>query len=256
MTYTTNEASSLTTQRLLAPAQDLSSVLTTFNYTLYLLAYLDNKVASFVRRAISLVRTTSKTSYPVSAESSSFARLGNLINEARTTLRLFGLIPLYVRARKLWDGPSLGEDKILYIVDVLQCGFDSMYHLLENIAFLTQHGIMPRRLTARWMGESGKKLAVMYALAHRAWFVAVSLHVVRYFRYAQIEWRKLSSEDEDKKGSWTDMIAPVAWLPLSWQAAGWTESAFSGSHLGIHGFFGVLMDLGRTEKLWQATQVA
>lgn len=234
--------------KLLTPMKDVGSILTTFNYTLYLLAYLDAKLSSFRGKIVALVSPTSRLHGTVAAESSSFAKLGSLIYETRTTLRLFGLIPLYARARELMQGRKPDEDRITYLIEVLRCAFDTAFHLLENVAFLIQHGVLSSHFAF------GKRVSSLYTLAHRAWFVGVSLKLVSLFRYAQLEFRKSVSDNKGESGGWTDLIVPLAWLPLSWQLAGWTESAFSDSHLGIHGVIGVLMDLGRTEKLWEATK--
>ncbi|KAG5810804.1 hypothetical protein H9Q74_003955 [Fusarium xylarioides] len=64
---------------LMKPTKDLGSVLTTFNYGLYLLAYFDSKAYNLKSKALSFVRPeTAFTALPgaAEAESSPFARLG------------------------------------------------------------------------------------------------------------------------------------------------------------------------------------
>ena len=85
--------SSLTTQRarLIASPGGLSAFLSTFNYTLYLLAYVESKSTPLKIRLYQLLNRTAAV--PSLDGPSHIAALGSLLSSTRTTLRLFGLLP-------------------------------------------------------------------------------------------------------------------------------------------------------------------
>ena len=130
----------LTPPRLFRPTKDLGSILTTFNYGLYLLAYFDAKAHKFKSHTLSLLTILTKSPTAAAlvghpeAELSPFAKLGKVVYNARTTLRLFGLLPIYVRARKLMIG-SQNMDKVLWAIEAVQCSLFATFQLLENVAF-------------------------------------------------------------------------------------------------------------------------
>ena len=98
--------------RLLAAPGGLSAFLSTFNYTLYLLTYLEAKTLPLQARLYALL---GKTLSPAAAAGPShIAALGALLSSCRTTLRLFGLFPLYAWLRQLLAGPKPGQDPVLY----------------------------------------------------------------------------------------------------------------------------------------------
>lgn len=136
------------------------------------MAYFDAKAHNFKSRALSLVTKNASidgalagaTAHP---EGSAFAKLGAVVYNARTTLRLFGLLPLYVRARKLMND-SKDMDKVLWAVSAVQCSLFTIFQFLENVAFLTENGVLSSRGR---VGQAGGRVAATYKLAHRAWFL-------------------------------------------------------------------------------------
>ncbi|KAI0128317.1 hypothetical protein BJ170DRAFT_594174 [Xylariales sp. AK1849] len=253
--------------KLLLPTKDLGSVLTTFNYGLYLLAYFDAKAHKVKSKALSLVTTEaaiSALSSIAEAESSPFARLGSVVANARTTLRLFGLLPIYVRARRLMND-SKGMDHFLYVIAVLQCSLFATFQFLENVAFLTDNGVLAKRGLGRWAGGAGGSVATIYRVAHRAWFLGIMCDFARLMREAQIFFRRnhidkgeITKEEAEKAAQWYyDWVRPLAWLPIGWQLSAWTQDGVAGlNNLGVQGIAGVLADLGRTATLWHATKEA
>jgi hypothetical protein len=130
------------------------------------------------------------------AEASPFAKLGAVVANTRTTLRLFGLLPIYVRARKLMND-SQGMDRVLYIIAVVQCSLFATYQFLENVAFLTDNGVLSRRSLGRMTGHASGSMATMYRIAHRAWFLGIMCDFARLMREAQIFFRRNHIDKSD-----------------------------------------------------------
>ena len=195
------------------------------------------------------------------AEASPFAKLGMVVSHARTTLRLFGLLPIYVRARKLMTD-SAGMDMVLWGIAMVQCSLFATFQFLENVAFLTDNGILSRRAMGQATNAAGR-VARLYRLAHRAWFLGIMCDFARLMREAQIFFRRqhidkndLTEEEAEKAAQWySDWIRPLAWLPIGWQLSAWTEEGMAGfNNLGLQGIAGVLADLKKTATLWRATK--
>ncbi len=256
------------TTRLFAPAKDLDSVLATFNYSLYLLAYLDAKSAPLKAKALAIVTheaTKSSLSEPLYPEASPFAKLGSIVYKARATLRLFGLFPIIVKARQLLKGPSKGADPLMHTMALVQCTLYGAFQFLENIAFLTEHGVFSKRLTARWATDVGSSAKALYRTAHRAWFLSILCDFMRVFRMGQlvISAGHVGEAAEKSQGTMSAArravhsipawVRPLAWLTIGWQLSGWTEDGIPGFNMGIRGTAGVLANIGRTMVLWDAT---
>ncbi|RMY64615.1 hypothetical protein D0863_09695 [Hortaea werneckii] len=105
--------------KLLAAPGGLSTFLSTFNYTLYILTYASAKSAPLQAKLYQLF-TRSPTTTAVDA-TTQLAALGGLLSSTRTTLRLFGLFPLYAWLRQLMQGPKPGDDSVLYSTQLTQC---------------------------------------------------------------------------------------------------------------------------------------
>ncbi|KAI0144949.1 hypothetical protein BJ166DRAFT_597011 [Pestalotiopsis sp. NC0098] len=272
--------------KLLAPTKDLGSILTTFNYALYLLAWLDGKAHNLKSKALHIVSAESKLMTTIvgsaQAEASPFAKLGSVLSNTRATLRLVGLLPIYVKVRKLLADKD--NDAVLRAIGLVQCAFFGTYQALENIAFLTDHGILSHKhghsrwthggpntsITAATMamaaaGPSGMSLRVagLYKIAHRAWFLGIMCDFARLMREAQIFFRRnhlekedITPEEAERAAHWYyDWIRPLAWLPIGWQLSAWSEQhEYKALNLGFQGIAGVLADLKQTASLWHATE--
>lgn len=237
-------------------------MLTTFNYALYLLAYFDHKAHGLKSTALSWVKpkdTLITITESPGPETSRFARLGRVVSEARLTLRLFGLLPIYVRVRQLMT--SKGMDQVLYFIAALQCSLLAAYQLLENVAFLTDKGVISRQGLGRW---TGGRVSTMYKIAHRAWFLSIMCDFARLVREAQIFFRRkhidqneITEEEAEKAAQWySDWIRPLAWLPIGWHLSSWNHDGLPGFNMGVKGVAGLLADLGRTASLWHKTKDA
>ncbi|KXL43819.1 hypothetical protein M433DRAFT_131072 [Acidomyces richmondensis BFW] len=247
--------------KLLAAPGGLSAFLSTFNYTLYLLAWLEAKSTPLKIRIYQLLNNTTVVTV-VDNGPSHIAALGSLLSSTRTTLRLFGLLPMYAWFRQLMQGPKPGQDRILYATSVTQCCLYISFQFLENVAFLTDHNVLPRSYTTRWTQASGGKTAKIYLWSYRSWMGGVLCDIVRLFREAQLERARrsqrtttdVSTMEEDKATDekwWSQMVVPLSWLPVAIQFS--KEGGIPGFNLGIMGLCGAMAGLGRTAELWAKT---
>ena len=141
--------------RLLAAPGGPSTFLSTFNYTLWLLAFLEAKSLPLQAK---LFQRLGKAAYPTSAVPgpSPIVALATLLSSARTTLRLLGLPPLYAWMRQLSQGPQKGQDSVLYATAVTQCAFYLIFQSFENIALLTDNKVFSSSLTSLSTSSSSK----------------------------------------------------------------------------------------------------
>ncbi|EME47533.1 hypothetical protein DOTSEDRAFT_69473 [Dothistroma septosporum NZE10] len=247
--------------KLLAAPGGLSAFLSTFNYTLYLLAHLDSNAAPLkARLAMFLNRQTAlPTVTPVvPAEPSPIQNLGSLLSATRTTLRLFGLLPLYAWARQLLQGPKQGQDQVLYATSVAQCTLYIIFQFCENVALLTDSKILPGSLTTKYTAKHGGKATAIYTTAYRAWFLGFCCDFVRLAREAQLDSGKRSTrsakDNEENDSKWyAELLVPMCWFPVGFQFAQFNESGFPGFNLGFMGAAGALAGLSKTRALWDAT---
>ena len=246
--------------RLLANPGGLSAFLSTFNYTLYLLVYLESKSVPLQARLYALVSRLTGKSADIIPKAGAVAQsrlqaLAVLLSSTRVTLRLFGLLPMYAWSRQLMQGPKPGQDRVLYATSVAQCSSYMTFQFLENVALLTDKAVLPETYTARWTAKDGGKTAKIYLWAYRFWFGGVLCDLVRLAREAQLkrsESGEKTTEDREADAKWwSDLAVPLAWTPVATQFS--TEGGLSWFNLGIMGACGGLAGLGRTLSLWQAT---
>lgn len=256
--------------KLLNAPGGLSAFLSTFNYTLYLLAHLDAKAAPLKTKLFLLLNratATPKITPAVPGEPSPIAALGQLFSKTRVTLRLLGLLPTYAWARQLLQGPKPGQDQVLYATAVTQCALYTAFQFLENVALLTDSKVLPASLTTRWTAPNGGDAAIIYKWSYRCWMLGFSTDLVRLAREAQLESSKRANrsaaetkdaaiQDADAQVDqkwWSDLVVPVAWMPVGLQFSQWNGVGFPGFNLGIMGACGVLAGLSKTKALWDST---
>lgn len=186
-----------------------------------------------------------------------------MVSTTRTTLRLFGLFPLYAWLRQLMQGPKPGQDQVLYTTAVTQCLLYIAFQFLENVGLLTDGKVLPTSYTSRWTRSSGGTTAKIYLWSYRAWMGGVLCDIVRLFREAQLDRNKraqrtgttdVSTREKDDKTDqqwWAQMVVPLSWLPVAVHAS--KEGGVPGFNLGLMGVCGALAGLGRTADLWAAT---
>jgi hypothetical protein len=201
---------------------------------------------------------------PVPGAPSSVASLATLLSQTRTTLRLFGLFPLYAWMRTLLQGPKEGQDTVLYGIAFTQCAGYIAFQFLENLALLTDNNVVPKSFSARFQGGVSNSPRI-YLWSYRAWLVGVSCDFFRLGREAQLTAAKrtgkstseksLAEVKEDVKAQdakwWNELMVPVAWLPVALHFS--KEGGIPGMNLGIMGAGGLIAGLGRTRGLWAQT---
>ncbi|KAL6702390.1 hypothetical protein ACN47E_002341 [Coniothyrium glycines] len=264
--------------KLLASPGGLSAFLSTFNYSLYILAYLQTKLPSLSNLAhslLALIRPTHHVAKPpattlvTNAGIPPIAALAVLISKARTTLRLFGLFPLYAWLRSLASGPKPGADMILHRIAVLQASSYFAYQALENISLLADSGVVSATTIAA-LNRGDSKTARVYLWAYRAWLGGVSCDFLRLGREWQLESRRRATrrqmisegravavyqDEEDAKFDsrwWTDLVIASAWLPMALHFSSST-GGIPGWNLGWMGACGLVAGSTRAKALWAAT---
>jgi len=240
----------------------LSAFLSTFNYTLYLLAYLDAKSAPLQAKFFALIgRLTGQPAMgpfvPYAETDSRFRALGALFAQTRVTLRLFGLFPMYAWFRTLMQGPKPGQDMVLYGAQLTQCTLYIAFQFLENVGLLTDNKVLPEAYTARWTASRQGKTSGIFLAAYRCWFAGVLCDLVRLGREAQLkgtsqEVKTADSEEERDAKWWTELAVPFCWSPVAAQFC--TDGGVSWFNLGLMGAGGGLAGLARTAALWRATE--
>jgi len=266
--------------KLFASPGGISSFLQTFNYTLFLVAYLQTKTPSLAKLSQTFLNllnykrkgTVSEklgdlNTAAVPGGPSSVASLATLLSQTRTTLRLFGLFPLYAWMRTLLQGPKEGQDKVLYGIAFTQCVGYIGFQFLENLALLTDNNVVPKSFSARFQGGVSNS-ARIYLWSYRSWLVGVSCDFLRLGREAQLNAAKRSSkttagksladvkadvEAQDAKW-WNELVVPTAWMPVALHFS--VEGGIPGMNLGIMGACGLLAGFSRTSGLWAQTSDA
>jgi hypothetical protein len=266
-------------QRLLATPGGLSAALSTFNYTLYILAYAQTKLplslTALAQRLLALVKLSTAASKPATATLVNtasvppIAALAVLISKARTTLRLLGLFPLYAWLRNLSAGPKPDADPVLHRIALLQASSYFVYQALENVSLLADSGVVGPAFIAR-INRGDSKTARLYLWAYRAWLAGVSCDFLRLGREWQVEGHrravraKMQSEgkavaeyqdDADSqfdKRWWTDLMIAGAWFPMALHFSSST-GGLPGWNLGWMGLCGLVAGGGRAKALWAAT---
>jgi hypothetical protein len=200
---------------------------------------------------------------------SPIAALAVLISKARTTLRLFGLFPLYAWLRTLLSGPKAGADAVLHRIAVLQASSYFTYQALENICLLADSGVVPSSFIAR-INRGDSTTAKLYLWAYRAWLGGVSCDFLRLGREWQVEagrratrkqmradGRELAADQDEEDGKWdkrwwTDLMIASAWAPMALHFSNATGGV-PGWNLGWMGVCGMVAGSTRMKALWAST---
>jgi hypothetical protein len=142
--------------------------------------------------------------------------MGGLLSDFRKTLRLTGLIPLYLRLKSvLSSNTSHDGDPILRRILIVQCSAYIVYQAIENIYHLHSKGITPPSIVNR-----NGSLARWIAWSCRAWTVAVASDILRLWREAQnakaeITGQTADEEQELRRKWWKEIIVSTLWLPVA-----------------------------------------
>ncbi|KAF2449041.1 hypothetical protein P171DRAFT_518460 [Karstenula rhodostoma CBS 690.94] len=252
--------------RLLATPGGLSAFLSTSNYILYVLAYLQPRASPLYTRLLAALKLSSSP-VPLAADPNTptpVAALAQLLSKCRTTLRLLGTLPLYAWLRSLMAGPKPGSDTVLHKIAVAQASSYFAYQLLENICVLADHGVVPASFVAR-LNRSEPTTTRLYTTAYRFWLVGVSCDFLRLAREAQNIGAKRAARGVEEKGVqvreedeaidrrwWMDAAIAAAWFPMALHFSNVTGGV-PGWHAGWMGVCGLVAGGERMRGLWGAT---
>lgn len=289
--------------RLLTTTPGLEVFLSTLQYSLYLLIYIRARAPTQALRARLSALLSKVHNLPRSASSSPaapsgaltsprLASLATLINDTRTTLRLTGLFPLYVWLRTLLrNRGSPNQDKMAHSLSLAQCSSLVLFQLLENIAVLTDRGVLapraisPPAFVSKLVSRSSSKpttavagakpTARLYLWSARFWLLGITFSLARLARlsYVEAQHRKAGSaghpvrrktkeeQDEADRKWWNDLVVCSCWFPIAINAS--LEAGMKGrgilgalaSQIGM-GILGLTAGSAATAKAWKDTESA
>ena len=256
--------------RLLTTTAGLEKFLSTVNYSIYILAYFEarspsrlvflerlNKLAGLQFRPSNGPASHSGTSQSRPQLRVPFQTLGTLISETRTALRLTALLPLYAWLRELLVDKDR-QDIYLRAISITQCLSYIFFQFLENVAFLSDRGVLPRN----WLAKRGGS-AKWWLWSCRAWFAGVLCDFLILFRKALIEQQrrnkvrhtKTEAEDDSEQSFdrqwWSELLVASCWLPLSLHYS--LQDGLKGMTTGAVGFLGLMAGMQNFAAQWAGT---
>ncbi|CAN6623647.1 hypothetical protein TRVA0_009S02146 [Trichomonascus vanleenenianus] len=128
--------------------------------------------------------------------------LYSLTSDVRTFIRVWASLDYVEWAMYSLKSPN--EDWVLRYVDYAQLIACIGYQLLENIAYLGSHGVLPM---------SGKREARLWSVSCICWAVHVQLDFIRMFRQKYLNEK--SNTAYSKFDFWNYFLANCAYVPLS-----------------------------------------
>ncbi|KIW63640.1 hypothetical protein PV04_08625 [Phialophora macrospora] len=244
--------------KLIKTTAGLGAALSTLNYAIYLAAHLHTSsptraaVIAYISRLIG--RTPQKLPAGVltpTAPTSFLTPLGALISDTRTSLRLTGLIPLYIWLKTLLSKKASKDmDPALHRIALVQCAGYLGFQALENVYHLAGKGVVPVTFLEKRGG-----VAKWVAWSCRAWTVGVASDFLRLWREAQLNKEKRQSakeqEDFDRKW-WTEFMVAAYWMPVAVHYSLF-PAGIPGMNNGLVGFFGLMAGLNNFKSQWAAT---
>ena len=245
--------------RLIKTTAGLGAALSTLNYSIYLAAYLHAQaptraaVITYISRLIG--RTPSKIApgaLAPAAPTSFLTPLGAMISDTRTTLRLTGLLPLYIWYRTLLSNKSKDMDPALHRVALIQSSGYIGFQLLENLYHLVGKGVLPASIVEKRGGA-----AKWVAWSCRAWLVGVASDFLRLWRESVIESEKAGSKSAKEKEDfnrkwWNEFMTAVYWMPVAVHYSLY-PTGVPGMNTGIVGLCGMMAGLNNFRNQWAAT---
>lgn len=170
-----------------------------------------------------------------------------MIADYRFFVRLWGMLGIYQWGKSIVFDPP--EDKVLLRISLAQVGANVFYQLLENLAYLGQHGIIKRTETQQVRD---------WVWSNRFWGVHVGLEFVRLARL-RILWDRESLKEDDKEAKvrrkeevdtwWRELLVNICYAPL---AVHWSVESGTMSD-GWVGFFGALAGATAVRDMWVKT---
>ncbi|KAJ9644984.1 hypothetical protein H2204_001446 [Knufia peltigerae] len=246
--------------KLIKTTAGLGAALSTLNYSIYVAAYLHSKSptrAALISYISRIVGRTSKLP-PVGgstavAGTSFLTPLGSLVSDTRTTLRLTGLIPLYIWLKSLSSAKTSGQmDPSLRTVGIIQCTGYIVFQLLENISHLAGKGVVPMSVIEKRGG-----ISKWVAWSCRAWLVGVACDYLRLLRESQLEAANKQALTAQQKEAWdrkwwNEFMVATYWMPVAVHYSLY-PTGIKGFNSGIVGLCGLMAGLNNFRNQWAAT---
>lgn len=193
--------------RLLGLTPSLDLTLASTSYTLSLIAAVLPRLGTISANSASTSRqpVNKKVDHlaPLLTKAPlSLKRLSSVLSEARTTLRLFGLIGVYTSLHRTVTSPP--KDGVLRAIQWGQVIAGAVFQICENIAFLGDKDIIiSKRLSA---GQRGK----LWKLCCQAWLAATFLELARIARDYSLrqspepkpKWTRWGREGSEVSKAW------------------------------------------------------
>jgi len=247
--------------KLIKTTAGLGAALSTLNYSLYLAAYLHANsptraaVITYISRLVGRTPSKLPPGALAGATVSPLSAIGSLISETRTTLRLTGLLPLYIWLKTLLSKKtSANIDPIIHRVALVQCTAYITYQLVENIYHLALRDIIPRTVVEK---RGGVMKWVVWSC--RAWLIGVASDFLRLWREATLAREKRArgeagtkaEQDEFDRKWWNEFITAASWFPVAVHYS--VDGGLKGMNSGLVGLFGLVAGLNNFRNAWAAT---
>ncbi|KAL8712172.1 MAG: hypothetical protein Q9220_003606 [cf. Caloplaca sp. 1 TL-2023] len=188
----TSHASILHLNSLLSHTSSLDALLASTSYTLALLSSLPLSSLFRLHTARSLSTTARPSTTPRIFNPTALAAL---LSETRTTLRLFGLIPLYCSLASFLSPHQPQQDPILRCLAALNIFFGLLFQVCENVAFLSEKGVV-RGVNRKWREK-------LWRWSSRGWMGCVGCDLGR------LGWVWWLRRNEEKIASGKTALADV-----------------------------------------------
>lgn len=141
-----------------------------------------------------------------------------LASDTRCNLRLFGLLQLWTWGSETYRSPP--ADSLIYTLTMLS---NTVYQLLENIAYLASKGIFPRRVVDRYGG-----IEKWYLWSTRGWFGHIFLQFLVLWRQrilhtqraqtlatGAVDLKAIPAEEAKKTRIWCkSLVNNILWAPI------------------------------------------
>ncbi|RMZ86344.1 hypothetical protein DV736_g6432, partial [Chaetothyriales sp. CBS 134916] len=246
--------------KLIKTSAGLNAGLGYVNYGIFVLAYLHAVSGEWRIKLITTLQRVlgrePKVLTSLEPTTTFLTPLGALLSDTRTSLRLTGLIPLYVLLKSLLDTKSPKRaDPVSHRIALVQCLAYIAFQLTENIWHLSRKDVIPasfienRGGAAKWLQWSC-----------RAWVVGILSDFLRLGREAQLNQQlrdqgKVTVQEQEnfEAAWWTSLQTDAAWLPMALHYS--IEGGLSWMNPGLVALSGFLAYRGNFKNAWAATKV-
>lgn len=200
----------------------IDATLATICYTSLFLSTQLPLIKTTIRPSPTPTKSTSTPTPPSPPSNPALKNLYTALEDHRIFSRLFGLFPLYASLHAAFTTPHRDPlAKTLLYASLLS---GTAFQVLENVALLTQKGVLRKRLFRDWENWC-------WLVSNRFWLAQLILEAGRLGRVAQVGWREelgaeavVSEKDGDevavqsaelKRKWWRELYVTLASIPLA-----------------------------------------